>query len=160
MSDVQKARTYGVSPVSVLKGMSGLDFIQKMITGEIPGPPIAELLGMSAVSASKGAVTFAGTPGSQHYNPIGSIHGGYAATLLDSCMGCSVHTVLEPGQGYTTLEIKINYVRALTDKVPLVRAEGKVIHAGRRAATAEGRLVDDKGVLYAHGTTTCMIFDL
>ena len=109
---------------------------------------------------AKGEVTFSGKPTANHYNPLGTVHGGYAATLLDSCMGCVIHSMLEPGQGYTTLEIKINYVRALTLKVPLVLATGKILHIGRRAATSEGRLVDEAGTLYAHGTTTCMIFDL
>jgi uncharacterized protein (TIGR00369 family) len=154
------ARTYGITPIEVLKTLSGLEFMQKMASGELPAPPIGGTLGFLPVQIAKGTVTFAGVPTIAHYNPIGTVHGGYAATLLDSCMACAIQTMLLAGQGYTTLEIKINYVRALTDKVPKVLAEGKVIHAGRRAATSEGRLIDENGTLYAHGTTTCMIFDL
>jgi len=102
---------------------------------------------------------FTGTPQRMHYNPLGSVHGGYHATVLDSAMGCAVHSTLEAGKGYTTLELKINFVRALTDATGPIRAEAKVIHVGRQVATAEGRIVDGKGRLYSHGTTTCLIFD-
>ena len=112
------------------------------------------------ISADKGHVVFQGTPEHRHYNPIGSVHGGFHATLLDSCVGCAVHTTLEAGQGYTTLELKVNYVRALTDRVGPVRAEGKVIHVGKQVATAEGRIVDVQGRLYAHASTTCLVFPL
>jgi len=95
----------------------------------------------------------------KHYNPLGTVHGGWFATLLDSAVGCAVHSTLPAGKAYTTLELKLNIVRALTDAVPLVRAEGKVLHAGRQVATAEGRLVGPDGRLYAHATTTCLIFD-
>lgn len=160
MSDVPIPRTYGVTPLEVMKTLSGLEFLQRMAAGELPAPSIGETLGFGLTKIAKGEVTFTGKPAANHYNPLGTVHGGYAATLLDSCMGCVVHSMLAPGQGYTTLEIKINYVRALTVKVPLVLATGKIIHLGRRAATAEGQLVDENGTLYAHGTTTCMIFDL
>jgi uncharacterized protein (TIGR00369 family) len=160
MTSTPTNRAAGAPPTDILKTLSGLDFLQKMVDGELPPPPIAEVLGFGLIKIARGEVTFSGKPTLSVYNPIGSVHGGYAATLLDSCMGCSVHSTLAPGQGYTTLEIKINYVRALTVKVPLVLATGKVIHAGRRSATAEGQLVDENGTLYAHGTTTCMIFDL
>jgi uncharacterized protein (TIGR00369 family) len=109
---------------------------------------------------SEGRVVFIGTPTRAHYNPLGTVHGGWAATLLDSCMGCAVHTTLPAGKGYTTLEIKISYLRAMTDKTGTVRAEGVVLHAGRRSALAEGKLIDAAGKLLAHGTTTCMIFDM
>ena len=105
-------------------------------------------------------MVFAGTPDLRHYNPIGVVHGGYAATLLDSCMGCAVHSALEAGQGYTTLELKVNYVRAMTVNTGRVRAEGKIINVGRQVATAEGRIVGDDGKLYAHGTTTCLVFPI
>ena len=102
---------------------------------------------------------FQGTPTAAHFNPMGVVHGGYAATLLDTVVGCAVHTMLPAGKGYTTLELKVNMLRALSSKVPLVRAEGKVIHVGGQVATAEARLVDAAGKLYAHGTTTCLVFD-
>jgi uncharacterized protein (TIGR00369 family) len=160
MSDSSSNRTYGVTPTEIMKTMTGLEFLQRMASGEFPAPPIGQGMGFGLIKVERGEVIFSGRPTAAHYNPLGTVHGGYAATLLDSCMGCVVHSVLPAGTGYTTLEIKINYVRALTDKVPLVMAIGKIIHAGRRAATAEGRLVDEKGTLYAHGTTTCLVFEL
>jgi uncharacterized protein (TIGR00369 family) len=153
-------RTYGVTPIEVLRTLTGLEFLQKIKNGELPGVPISRTLGYAMSHVAPGTVTFESVPKLEHYNPIGTVHGGYAATLLDSCMACAIQTLLPAGKGYTTLEIKINYVRALTDKVPKVLAIGNVIHSGRRAATSEGRLVDETGVLYAHGTTTCMIFDI
>ena len=108
----------------------------------------------------RGRVVFSYEPVFDHYNPLGSIHGGIAATLLDSVMGCAIHTTLKAGVGYTTLEIKVNYVRAMTDKTGTAKAEGKIINVGSRVATAEGRLVDSAGKLLAHGTTTCLIFPL
>jgi len=118
------------------------------------------MLGFHLAQVSEGYARFEMTPEFRHYNPIGAVHGGVAATLLDSCMGCAVHTHLPAGTGYTTLEIKINFVRALTDRTGLVRAEARTLHVGRRAGTAEGKLFDAKGTLYAHGTTTCMIFPI
>ena len=106
-----------------------------------------------------GHAVFQGRPQPRHYNPLGTVHGGWFATLLDSAVGCAVHSSLPAGKGYTTLELKVNIVRALTDQVPLVRAEGTVVHGGRQVATAEGRLVGPDGKLYAHATTTCLIFD-
>lgn len=150
----------GTLALETMREMSGLEIFQKMIAGELPYPPIGETLGFMLVAASKGHVAFQGTPEHRHYNPIGSVHGGFHATLLDSCVGCAVHTMLEAGQGYTTLELKVNYVRALTDRTGPVRAEGKVIHVGRQVATAEGRIVDAQGKLYAHASTTCLVFPL
>jgi uncharacterized protein (TIGR00369 family) len=156
----EKNLNVGATPVNVLRELSGLDFLRKLISGELPRAPISATLGFNLVEAEKGLVVFCGTPSFEHYNPLGGVHGGYTATLLDSCMACAVHTTLDAGFAYTTVEIKINYVRAINDKSGLLRAEGKVIHAGRQIATAEGRLVDANGKLYAHGTTTCMIFKL
>ena len=139
------------------KGLSGIEYMQKMITGSVPPPPIAMLLGFRLASVQHGEAVFECAPGEQHYNPIGVVHGGLAMTLLDSAMGCAVHTTLPAGTGYTTLEVKANLVRALTADSGLVRCTGKVVHAGKRIATAEGRLEDASGRLYAHGTTTCII---
>ena len=100
------------------------------------------------------------TPGEQHYNPIGTVHGGFAATLLDSALGCAVHTTMPVGRAYTTLEFKVNLVRGLNDRVPLVRAIGRVVHRGRQVSTAEAELVGHDGKLYAHASTTCLVFDL
>lgn len=159
-----QARTRTVTwedPVaSARKGreMSGLAFLRAIQAGELPPAPIATLLGLRPVEVEAGRVVFAVEPAEYHYNPIGVAHGGLAATLLDSAMGCAVHSTLAAGTGYTTLEFKINFVRALTSETGEVRAIGTVIHAGGRVATAEGRLVDLAGKLYAHATTTCIIF--
>jgi uncharacterized protein (TIGR00369 family) len=165
MSDVQtETRTRTITWEDPLpsaqhgRAMSGLDYLRAMQRGEFPPPPIAVLLGMSIAEIEEGRVVFAVRPAEYHYNPIGVVHGGLAATLLDSAMGCAVHSTLPAGTGYTTLEIKVNYVRALTSETGEVRAEGCVIHRGGRIATAEGRLVGPNGTLYAHGTTTCIIF--
>lgn len=149
-----------VLPVEALRGHSGLELFRKMMGGELPPPPIAQTLDFAIVEVDKGRVVFQGHPSRAHYNPIGSVHGGYHATLLDSCMACAVQSTLEAGQGYTTIELKVNYLRALTDQVGPVRAEGKVIQVGRQIGTAEGRLYDASGRLYAHATTTCLVFTI
>lgn len=139
---------------------SGLELLQRMIRGELPPPPIAELLGFRLVQVEPGFAVFEIEPREFHYNPIGVVHGGVAGTLLDSAMGCSIHATLPPKTAYTTLEFKVNLVRAVTKDTGLLRCEGRVVHGGKRAATAEGRLIGIDGKLYAHGTTTCMIFPL
>lgn len=149
---------FGVLPPEALRGMAGLDVLRAVAEGRLPGSPIAGLIGFRLVEAAPGRAVFEGTPGERHLNPMGGVHGGYAATLLDSCMGCAVHTVLAAGQSYTTLELKVSYVRGMTAATGPVRAEGSVLNAGRRAAFAEGRLLDASGRLMAHGTTTCMVF--
>ncbi len=125
--------------------MKGLDLLRGWREGQYPRPPIGELMGFGLEDVSEGRVVFTGTPGPQHYNPLGTVHGGYAATLLDSCMGCAVHTTLDAGYGYMTLEIKISYLKTITSDTGLVRAEGQVISSGRRAAFSEGRLLDQTG---------------
>lgn len=140
-------------------GRTGMQVFEAMLSGEMPYPPISDTLDFILVDASPGRALFQGRPQFRHYNPLGSVHGGWFATLLDSAVGCAVHTTLPAGMAYTTAELKVNIVRPLTDKVPLVRAEGKIIHAGRRMATAEGRLFDADDKLYAHATTTCFIFE-
>ena len=139
------------------RSMAGIDFLRAIRDGDLPPPPIAVLLGFRLAEVEPGQVVFECTPGEQHYNPIGVVHGGLAMTLLDSAMGCSVHTRVPAGGGYTTLEAKTHLVRALTDKTGGVRAIGKLVHFGNRVATAEGRLEDASGKLYAHATTTCMV---
>jgi uncharacterized protein (TIGR00369 family) len=152
------AGSIGVLTLETLREYSGLEMFQKMIAGELPLPPIADTLGFMLVMPTRATWCSRARPQHRHYNPIGSVHGGFHATLLDSCVACAVHTTLEAGQGYTTIELKVNYIRALTDRVGPVRAEGKVIHAGKQIGTAEGKLVDAEGKLYAHATTTCLIF--
>jgi len=139
------------------RGLSGLELLRKIVAGELPRPPIADLMNFDLVEVSEGFAVFTVEPAEYHYNPIGVVHGGLAATLLDSAMGCAVHSTLPPGTAYTTLEVKVNFVRALTTQTGLVRCEAKVIHVGARTATAEARLIDASGKLYAHGTTTCLV---
>ena len=134
-----------------------LDYLRALVDGKLPAPPIAKLLGMDLVEVEEGKAVFSLTPAEQHYNPIGVVHGGIAFTMLDSAMGCCVQTMLPAGKGYTTLEIKANLVRAITLQTGPIRAIGKIVHMGRQTATAEGRIEDSQGKLYAHGTTTCLI---
>jgi uncharacterized protein (TIGR00369 family) len=150
---------YGIASPEQVAGLSGLEIFRAMIAGELPAPPIMETLDFLLVEADPGRVVFQGRPGFAHYNPMGSVHGGWFATLLDSALGCAVASVLPAGKAYTTAELKINIVRPLTDRVPLVRAESRIIHAGGRMATADARLTGADGKLYAHGSTTCFIFD-
>ncbi len=138
--------------------MTGLDAMRAVAAGELPPPPIAALMGFGITQVDPGLVVFDIEPAEYHYNPIGVVHGGLAATLLDSVMGCAVHSTLGAGDLYTTLEIKVNYTRPMTRDTGRVLAEGKVIHAGGRVATAEGRAwVEETGKLVAHGTTTCFV---
>jgi uncharacterized protein (TIGR00369 family) len=151
-------RKYGVVPPDALLSHDGLAFLKSIIDGTLPNPPMSELLGFHLVEASEGRAAFEGLPEFRHYNPIGTVHGGFAATLLDSALGCSIFSTLAKGEAWTTLELKINFVRALNKDTGPVRAEGRIIHRGRTLATSEGDLKDRAGKLYAHATTTCMIF--
>jgi uncharacterized protein (TIGR00369 family) len=149
----------GLARPDQVASLGGLAFMQAMLEGRLPPPPIAHTAHFVLIRVAPGEAVFQGRPDASCYNPLGSVHGGWFATLLDSALGCAVHTTLAPGKGYTTLELKLNLVRALTDRVPLVRAEGRVVHAGQQVATAEARLVGHDGRLYAHGSTTCLVFD-
>jgi uncharacterized protein (TIGR00369 family) len=140
-------------------GRSGMQIFEAMMAGEIPAPPITETLNFTLVEASPGRAVFQGTPLFAHYNPLGTVHGGWIATLLDSAVACAIHTLLPVGKTYTTLELKINYVKGLTDKVPLVRAVGEVIYSGGKIGTSQGQLVGPDGTLFAHATTTCIVLD-
>ena len=153
------ARGTGFARPDQLAGRSGLEMLQAMLAGEIPRPPMSETLDFLLIRVEPGLAIFQGRPQLKHYNPLGTVHGGWFATLLDSAMGCAVQTTLPAGKAYTTIEFKVNLVRPLTDAVALVRAEGEVVHPGRQVAVAEGRLAGPDGKLYAHGTTTCLIFD-
>jgi uncharacterized protein (TIGR00369 family) len=139
--------------------LSGLEFMRRIEAGEIPPPPIATTLNIGMVSVDHGRAVFEGLPGTEHYNPIGVVHGGYAATLLDSALGCAVHTTLEPGEGYTTLTLETKFVRPVTGDTGAVRAAAEVVHRGRRQATAEAKLIAaGSGKLLAHATSTCLVF--
>jgi uncharacterized protein (TIGR00369 family) len=151
-------RTIGVASLDQIAGYDGIGFLKAIIDGTLPKPPIADLLGFDLVEVESGKAVFEGTPEYRHYNPIGTVHGGYALTLMDSCMSCAVQTMLKQGEIYTTLELKVNLVRAITKDTGLIRATGRLIHRGRTTGTAEGDVRDAAGNLLAHGTTTCMIF--
>ena len=155
---MRAAAEVGVVSPDVLLSYDGLSFLKAMIAGELPAPPIMQTLGFMLSEAEPGRALFRGTPEFRHYNPIGTVHAGFAATMLDSCMACAVHSTLAKGESYTTLEFKINLVRPLTEKVGPVTAEGLVLHRGRTIATSEGYLKDAAGKLYAHANTTCVIF--
>jgi len=150
----------GVARPEQVAGKTGLEVMQAMLRGELPYPPIAKTLKFQLMEVGEGTAVFQGTPSPEHFNPMGAVHGGWYATLLDSALGCAVHTMMPVGRGYTTAELGVNLVRAIGSKAPRVRAEGKVIHCGRQLATAEARLYGPDGTLYAHGTTTCLVFEL
>ena len=150
----------GVARPEQVAGMSGLAMMQALLDGKIPYAAIAETLDFLVIEIGPGRAVFQGTPGSKHLNPLGTVHGGWFATLLDSALGCAVHTALPAGRSYTTAELGVNLVRAITPKVQRVRAIGQVVHVGRQLATAEARMVGPDGTLYAHATTTCLVFEL
>ena len=136
------------------------EFFDRIGNGELPAPPFGHLLDFIPLEWAPGRFVFQGTPDARHYNPLGSVHGGYAASLLDSCMGCAIHTRLQRGQGYTSTDLRVSYIRALSNKVGPIRAEGRVVHLGRTTALAEGRLYDVDDRLYAVGSTTCLILQM
>jgi uncharacterized protein (TIGR00369 family) len=151
---------YGVTPTEVMASMSGLDFVRAIFSGKLPSPPIMQTVEPFDSTAEPGVIVFHSVPGFRHYNPIGSVHGGYAAILLDSAMGLAVQSTLPAGSGYTTLEFKISFIRGMTKDTGPVRTEGRTLNVGRRAATAEARITDAKGRLLAHATTTCLVFEI
>ncbi len=151
---------YGVIGMDILKTISGLELLQGIIAGKYPQPPIGELLGMHLVEAESGRAVFEAQPTLAHYNPLGTVHGGFAATIMDSCMACAVQTMLDVGFGYTTIEFKITLMRPMTESTGPVKGVGEVINVGRRLGVSEGRLVDGQGKVLAHATTSCMIFPL
>ena len=160
----EKSRTYtwknpSIGAEAALK-LSGMEYLTKMLNGEIPGAPIADTVGFWLDEIREGVAVFKCNPADYLYNPIGTVHGGVAATLLDSSMGCAIHTTLEVGTAYTTAELHVNYVRPITSETSTLTCTGNVIHRGRKLATAEAKITDEAGKLYAHGTTTCMIMEL
>jgi uncharacterized protein (TIGR00369 family) len=151
---------FGVTPTAVMASMPGVDFVRAIFNGKLPAPPIMQTIEPFDCTAEPGVVVINSIPGFRHYNPIGSVHGGYAATLLDSAMGLAVHSMLPVGSGYTTLEFKISFIRGMTKDTGPVRSEGRTLNVGRRTATAEARITDAKGRLLAHATTTCLVFEI
>ena len=153
------SKTYGTVSADRRREMSGLEFVRGLVDGTLPLNTIARTLGYDVTEAENGRVVVSATPDDTHLNPAGTVHGGLAATLLDSCMGLAIWTTLDKGVGQTTLEFKISLVRPITPETGVIRAEGIVLNRGRRVGTAEGKITDDKGRLLAHGTTTCLIFE-
>jgi uncharacterized protein (TIGR00369 family) len=161
MPDNAPSKTeYGVTPTETMASMAGIDFVRAIFSGQLPEPPIMQNVGPFDCTAEPGNVVIHSIPGDRHYNPIGSVHGGYAAILLDSAMGLAVHSMLPAGTGYTTLEFKISFIRGMTKDTGTIRTEGHTLSVGRRAATAEARITDAKGRLLAHATTTCLVFEI
>ena len=140
-----------------VRGLSGLDALKAVISGRLPPPPMGRLMNIRLVEVERGHVVFEGTPEEYHYNPMGMVHGGMAATLLDLAMGCCVHSCLDAGDRYTTLDIKVSYLKAMTVDTGLVRGIAKLVHIGRTVALAEARVVDASDTIYAHATSTCLI---
>ena len=150
----------GIATPQQWAGKTGLEQMQAMLDGLLPFAPIARTLDFSLIRVAPGKALFQGRPGPQHFNPMGGVHGGWFATLLDSALGCAVHTLMPAGRGYTTAELSVKFVRGLGPQVGRVRAEGTVLHCGKQLATAEARLFGPDGTLFAHATTTCLVFDL
>ena len=150
----------GLASPDMVAGLTGLQVLQAMLAGRLPFPHIAETLDFALVEVEPGKAVFQGTPQLKHYNPLGSVHGGWYATLLDSALGCAVHSTMPAGRAYTTAELSVNIVRAATASTGPLRAIGTVVHCGRQLATAEARIVGPDGKLYAHGTTTCLVFEM
>ena len=156
----EKFGTPGSATPETIAKYSGMEFLQALMAGQLHYPPIADTLNFSLIHVESGRAIFQGTPLFAHYNPIGSVHGGWFCTLLDSALGCAVQSTLQRGFGYTTLELKVNLIRALTEKTGPVRAEGYIVHSGRQTGIAEARLYDASGKTYASASTTCLIFPI
>lgn len=150
-------REFGIVPPEVAGGMTGLEFLQKLLTAELPAPPFARTAQIWPVSVARGHVVFAGQPSAQFYNPMGFVHGGWISMLLDTVMGCAVHSALGARQGYTTIDLHTTFSRPLREDSGTLRAEGTLLHVGGRIASAEGKLFDSDGQLIAHGTETCCV---
>ena len=161
MDDKPAAKVeYGVTPTEIMASMAGIDFVRAMFAGKLPAAPIMQTIEPFDCGVEPGVVVIHSIPGFRHYNPIGSVHGSYAAALMDSAMGLAVHSMLPKGTGYTTLEFKISFIKGMTKDTGPVRTEGRTLNVGRRAATAEARITDAKGRLLAHATTTCLVFEI
>src|SRR5258707_2127781 len=154
-----KSKT-GVIPFAVMQQYSGLEVLRQVKDGQLPLPAIRNVIPFDLWDMEFGRATIITTPDERFYNTMGIVHGGYAMTLLDTCMGVAIYTTLGSGIGYTTIETKVNFVKPITAETGLLRAVGHAVHSGTRTGTAEGRLVDEEGKLYAHGTTTCFLFPL
>ncbi len=150
----------GVARPEQVAGKTGLEVMQGLLAGELPHAHMAKTLDFMMIEVGPGLAIFQGTPGEQHLNPLGTVHGGWFASVLDSALGCAVHTLMPPGRGYTTADLSVKLVKAITPKVQRVRAVAKVLHCGRQLATAEAQLVGPDGTLYAHASTACLVFEM
>ena len=150
----------GSIPHADLAHYTGLQLLERVVAGEYPAPAIAARMNFALVEVGEGRAVFKGLPGERHLNPLGGVHGGWAATVMDSALGCCIHTLLGVGEAFSTAEMKINYTRPITPQTGIVSCEGKVVHKGRTLAVSEARLVDEKGCLLAFGTETCSIFPM
>jgi uncharacterized protein (TIGR00369 family) len=159
MTEQNPFKHFGVVDLKLAASDSGLEFLQKVLDGTYPAPPFGEVAGMWPISFERGKVVFVGFPTPRFYNPMGIVHGGWVSTMLDSAMGCAVHSMLKPGQGYATIAMNVNFVRTVSEKTGRVQCEGSIVHFGGRMATSEGRVTDGDGKLIAHGSETCMVFD-
>jgi uncharacterized protein (TIGR00369 family) len=151
---------YGVTPTEIMASMPGIEFVRAIFAGKLPSPPIMQTVEPFDCTAEPGVVVLNSVPAFRHYNPIGSVHGGYAAILLDSAMGLAVQSMLPPGMGFTTLEFKVSFIKGMTKDTGPIRTEGRTLNVGRRTAMAEARITDAKGRLLAHATTTCLVFEI
>jgi uncharacterized protein (TIGR00369 family) len=159
-NELKEEREFGLIPTEVWKSEKPLDIFRKMIDGVYPSPPISELFEFGLTAVEYGKVTFEGRAKANFYNPMGTIHGGFISTLLDSAMACAVHTTQDAGKGSTSIELKVNFVRPIFVQTGVLRAVGEIVNVGRQIGSAEGRLLGSDGKIYAHGTTTCFLFDL
>lgn len=151
---------YGLIPIEIWRAEKPIDVFRQMLRRELPAPPMGESFDFLLTEIEHGRAVFEGKPHGRFYNPLGTIHGGFITTLLDSAMACAIHSTLEAGKGSTSVEIKVNFVRPVFEKTGNLKAVGEIVNVGRQIASAEGRLLDENGKIYAHGTTTCFIFDL
>ena len=151
---------FGVADMADLVQISGYAYLKGILDGEFPAPTISRALNFRLSEVSQGAVTFTGVPSHEYMNPIGTVHGGYAATLLDSALACAVHSICPVGHASTTVELKLNYVRPIMPDTGRLYARGTVVHPGRQLATSEAKLTDENGKLFAHGTQTCSVFKI
>jgi uncharacterized protein (TIGR00369 family) len=157
--ELNSSEAVGLVPLAELAGISGLDFLRRLLDGTYPRPPFSKEMDIWPVSFEAGRVIFAATPSARFYNPIGIVHGGWIATLLDSAMGCAVHSTLQAGQTFVTLEMKTVFVKAVAEKTGQLQCEGLLLHAGGRIASSEAKIHDASGSLIAYGSETCLIMD-
>jgi uncharacterized protein (TIGR00369 family) len=160
MAPTSPHQVAGIVPQEVATSVSGLDFLTSLRDGTYPAPPFAVETGIWIAEIEAGRVVFEAQPSARFYNPLGTVHGGWISGLIDSAMGCAVHSLLKAGQAYTTVDMTVSFVRPVFEKTGQLKCEGKIVHAGNRIATSEGRVWDKSGKLIAHGSETCLIWSV